>query len=210
MIPKDRKLHIGVVGAGLAGLRCADILDQYGFQVTILEGRDRVGGRMNQQRLSNGHLVDLGPNWIHGTEDNPMLELAKQTGTSFANWQTLSSVVDEDGKLLELKEGEYYSETMWDIVLDAFKWSNKHWTTIPPEESLWDFFLRTVPEKIPNNEPDFVKKRQLVLQAAEAWGTFIGSPVTKQSLRVCIACCRELPRRTRLTFTCSISGSRSA
>lgn len=38
--------HVCVVGAGVAGLRCADILLQYGAKVTILEGRDRVGGRV--------------------------------------------------------------------------------------------------------------------------------------------------------------------
>lgn len=38
--------HVCVVGAGVAGLRCADVLLQYGVKVTILEGRDRVGGRV--------------------------------------------------------------------------------------------------------------------------------------------------------------------
>ena len=45
-LPKDRKLHVCVVGAGIAGLRCADILKRHGIKVTILEGRDRVGGRV--------------------------------------------------------------------------------------------------------------------------------------------------------------------
>jgi NADPH-dependent 2,4-dienoyl-CoA reductase/sulfur reductase-like enzyme len=38
--------HVCIVGAGVAGLRCADILLQHGAKVTILEGRDRVGGRV--------------------------------------------------------------------------------------------------------------------------------------------------------------------
>lgn len=38
--------HIGVIGAGIAGLRCADVLLQRGFQVTVLEGRNRIGGRV--------------------------------------------------------------------------------------------------------------------------------------------------------------------
>jgi len=40
------KAHIGIVGAGISGLRCADILLQNGFQVTILEARDRIGGKV--------------------------------------------------------------------------------------------------------------------------------------------------------------------
>lgn len=43
---KGRQLHVGIVGAGFAGLRCADVLLQHGHKVTIFEARDRVGGRV--------------------------------------------------------------------------------------------------------------------------------------------------------------------
>lgn len=39
--------HVGIVGAGLAGLRCAEILISEGVKVTILEARDRLGGRVS-------------------------------------------------------------------------------------------------------------------------------------------------------------------
>ena len=45
-LPKGRAPHVCVVGAGFAGLRCADVLSQKGFKVTILEGRNRIGGRV--------------------------------------------------------------------------------------------------------------------------------------------------------------------
>ncbi len=51
-------LEVCVVGAGLAGLRCADVLAQRGCKVTILEARDRIGGRVAQSDHL-GHLVDL-------------------------------------------------------------------------------------------------------------------------------------------------------
>ena len=44
--PKRRTPHICIVGAGFAGLKCADVLAQNGIEVTILEGRDRLGGRV--------------------------------------------------------------------------------------------------------------------------------------------------------------------
>ncbi len=50
--------HIGIVGAGVAGLRCADVLLKHGAKVTILEGRNRVGGRFCQGKVGD-HLVDL-------------------------------------------------------------------------------------------------------------------------------------------------------
>jgi len=42
----ESKPRIGIVGSGISGLRCADILIQNGARVTILEARDRIGGRV--------------------------------------------------------------------------------------------------------------------------------------------------------------------
>lgn len=174
---------MGIIGAGLAGLRCADILLQHGFQVTIIEGRDRIGGRLYQERLGNGHLVDMGPNWIHGTDDNPMLDLAKQTGTAVGTWDLTSYVFDEAGSLLPVKEGEALATMVWDIIQDAFVYSNKSSADIDENISLLDFFKEKVVEKIPETEENFQKKRETVLQMSEMWGTFIGSPVGQQSLK---------------------------
>jgi len=38
--------HICIVGAGIAGLRCAAVLQKHNIRVTILEARNRVGGRV--------------------------------------------------------------------------------------------------------------------------------------------------------------------
>ena len=47
VLPQGGVPHICVIGAGVAGLRCAEILSKRGMQVTILEGRDRIGGRVS-------------------------------------------------------------------------------------------------------------------------------------------------------------------
>jgi monoamine oxidase len=44
-------MRVVVVGAGLAGLACADRLFDFGHDVVVLEARDRVGGRVWSQRL---------------------------------------------------------------------------------------------------------------------------------------------------------------
>lgn len=41
------KPHVCIIGAGFAGLRCADILLQQGVKVTIFEARNRIGGRVS-------------------------------------------------------------------------------------------------------------------------------------------------------------------
>ncbi|KEY72048.1 hypothetical protein S7711_00065 [Stachybotrys chartarum IBT 7711] len=175
--------HIAVIGAGFAGLRCADILLQHGFKVTIIEGRDRVGGRVHQSQLKNGRLVDLGPNWIHGTAENPMMDLAKQTDTPVGNPDIASYLIDESGNRLQQDVGEKYADMMWDIVQDAFKHSNQNSADIGVGESLHDFFRLKVEEKIPESEPDHKENRKLVMQLSEQWGAFVGSPIERQSLK---------------------------
>jgi polyamine oxidase len=52
-----------VVGGGVSGLAAARELHSSGFQVTVLEGRDRLGGRVWTHR-GLGIPVDLGASWI--------------------------------------------------------------------------------------------------------------------------------------------------
>ncbi|KAF3760651.1 FAD/NAD(P)-binding domain-containing protein [Cryphonectria parasitica EP155] len=184
IVQDEKTPHVGIIGAGIAGLRCADILAQHGFQVTILEGRDRIGGRLYQDRLANGQTIDIGPNWIHGTKTNPILDIAKATGTAMGSWDSSSYVFDEEGTLYGLEEGEKHATMMWDIVQAAFKYSNKHTAEIDPGESLLDFFRTSLRELIPETEDgSWQRKREVVLQMADLWGAFVGSPVDRQSLK---------------------------
>lgn len=54
----SKQISVGIIGAGFAGLRCADVLLQRGFKVTIFEARNRLGGRVGQS-WHLGHAVDL-------------------------------------------------------------------------------------------------------------------------------------------------------
>lgn len=49
----EKTPHVGIIGAGIAGLRCADILVQNGVRVTIIEARDRIGGRVRLPVISS-------------------------------------------------------------------------------------------------------------------------------------------------------------
>ncbi|KAF1927671.1 FAD/NAD(P)-binding domain-containing protein [Didymella exigua CBS 183.55] len=175
--------NIGIVGAGVAGLRCAEVLLKHGAKVTIFEGRNRVGGRFCQGTVGD-HLVDLGPNWIHGTDNNPMLDLAKETNTITMNWDGRQSVVDALGKYLSDKEAAENTEIVWSIIEQAMKHSDAESATIEPQKSLYDFFEEAVQKLfVDEKEVDAKKKRQTILKMSEMWGSFVGSDIQKQSLK---------------------------
>lgn len=67
-----------VIGAGMSGLAAARRLADAGHQVTVLEARDRIGGRIHTSRIWPDLPIDLGASWIHGIEDNPVQDLAEQ------------------------------------------------------------------------------------------------------------------------------------
>ncbi|RDW62679.1 flavin containing amine oxidoreductase [Coleophoma crateriformis] len=174
--------HIGIIGAGVSGLRCADILLQNGFKVTILEARDRIGGRLCQKTLPSGQIVDLGANWIHGTDNNPILELAQLTNTETHSWPANSNLFADDGKLIAQDNANILGDQMWEIILDAFKFADKHTAEIDINESLYDFFCQKATELYPGSGED-EQRRKTLLQMSEMWGAFVGSPVTRQSLK---------------------------
>jgi phytoene dehydrogenase-like protein len=63
-----------IVGAGLAGLNCAQILSEKNYQVTILESTDRVGGRIKSDYI-DGFTCDYGFQVI-----NPKYSELQRTG----------------------------------------------------------------------------------------------------------------------------------
>src|SRR6185295_1372299 len=56
-----------IIGAGAAGLACARDLSGAGKRICILEGRDRIGGRIFTRHFADLPLpVELGAEFIHG------------------------------------------------------------------------------------------------------------------------------------------------
>lgn len=68
-----------VVGAGLAGLAAARDLHRAGCDVCVLEARDRPGGRVEQQEIADGRVVQLGGELV-GDFHTSYLELAAELG----------------------------------------------------------------------------------------------------------------------------------
>lgn len=71
------RADVVVVGAGLAGLVAARRITESGRSVVVLEARDRVGGRILNQDIGDGKVVEMGGQWIGPTQDR-MYALAQQ------------------------------------------------------------------------------------------------------------------------------------
>ena len=76
-----RGQSVVVVGAGLSGLAAARKLEEAGARVTMLEARDRVGGRVHTVRdiFEHGQHAEAGADLIEG-EQTLVLQLASSLG----------------------------------------------------------------------------------------------------------------------------------
>ena len=103
-----RAPRVVVVGAGPAGLSAARVLHRAGVDVTVLEARDRIGGRVHTETLPERRVapsatsgfgskaleevalpatkVDLGASFVHGCHEyNPLFVMARAGGARLDN-----------------------------------------------------------------------------------------------------------------------------
>ncbi|HET8956388.1 MAG TPA: FAD-dependent oxidoreductase [Solirubrobacterales bacterium] len=77
-IPRS-EVDVAIVGAGLAGLVAARRLVEAGVEPVVLEARDRVGGRMLNEEIGDGKVVEVGGQWIGPTQER-ITALASELG----------------------------------------------------------------------------------------------------------------------------------
>ncbi len=109
--------HVVVVGGGVAGLAAARDLHDAGYEVTVLEAKDHLGGRVWTDR-GTGTALDMGANWIHGITGNPLTDLANELGLTRATTDYENSAeYDSDGTPEPLTDLQFNS---WEKTLTAY------------------------------------------------------------------------------------------
>ncbi|KAI9061935.1 amine oxidase [Trametes sanguinea] len=97
---KDAKVLI--LGGGVAGVIAAKTLHEQGIDdFIIIEARHELGGRMMSHRLGDEWTVEVGANWVQGTQTgdgpaNPIWTLAKKHNISLHSSDYFGSVATFD------------------------------------------------------------------------------------------------------------------
>ncbi|WP_416149619.1 phytoene desaturase family protein [Salipaludibacillus sp. HK11] len=133
-----------IIGGGLAGLSAAIRLQSDGFQTTILEKNDTIGGKLHEVTLGT-HRFDFGPNTITMPEvfqsvirhvgENPddyfqFIRLEKHTKNVFADGSHLFFSSNKDRMIEELSHFDVYAAENYSNYLKEvkklFELSNRH------------------------------------------------------------------------------------
>jgi monoamine oxidase len=90
---------VAIVGAGLAGLVAARRLVAAGREVVVVEARERVGGRLLNEEIGDGKVVEVGGQWIGPTQER-LAALAAELGVdTFPTHDEGRHLIEMAGKL---------------------------------------------------------------------------------------------------------------
>ena len=99
------KKSVLIIGGGISGLAAARELARHDVEVTLLEAKDRCGGRIHTVR--QGDLpIELGAEFVHG-ESKPLGELLREA-------KVFTPEVSERNQLFE--NGKFSTVNLWEIV----------------------------------------------------------------------------------------------
>jgi len=108
-----------VIGAGAAGLAAAQRLVDEDVEVSVVEGRNRLGGRVHTD-TTLGVPVELGAGWIHGDDGNPLTELAERFGLDRAVTDLENiEIYDADGEEIDTDALEEIQDALAEVVADG-------------------------------------------------------------------------------------------
>lgn len=124
--------RIVVVGGGFAGLACAHELRSAGYDVTVIEARGRVGGRvLSFSDLVPGRNVEGGAELI-GSNHPSWVSYADRFGLEFldVSEEDLEAPIILGGKLLSGAE----NEKLWEELDEAVNQLNELATDVPEDQ----------------------------------------------------------------------------
>jgi monoamine oxidase len=97
-MPEQLDADVAIVGAGLAGLVAARQVAAAGAQPLVVEARERVGGRILNEQIGDGKVVEVGGQWIGPTQDR-VAALAEELGVeTFPTYDSGRHLIELGGR----------------------------------------------------------------------------------------------------------------
>ncbi|XP_037940015.1 possible lysine-specific histone demethylase 1-like [Teleopsis dalmanni] len=123
-LPLKKYKKVIVIGAGISGLAAAKQLQQFGMDVTVLEARDRVGGRISTFRKNN-YIADLGAMVVTGVYGNPISIISKQINLDMIHIRQFCPLFDAGGKPVP-KDKDVMIEREFNRLLESVSYISHH------------------------------------------------------------------------------------
>lgn len=96
---EEQTVDVAVVGAGLSGLAAARRIVAHGRSVAVLEARDRVGGRVLNESIGNGAVVEVGGQWVGPTQDRVLAVIEELGLSTYATYDDGDKLFEMSGRI---------------------------------------------------------------------------------------------------------------
>ncbi|MCE3077168.1 flavin monoamine oxidase family protein [Chryseobacterium gwangjuense] len=108
------KKDVIIIGAGFSGLAAANHLGSRKFNVTVLESKNDVGGRVFSHTMKNNLIIELGAEWV-GNSHQRLLQLCDEFKLKLDDNQMSTRLLYKN--VYTPAKKSHYSEA-WDVKLE--------------------------------------------------------------------------------------------
>ncbi len=128
--PADLDAEVIIIGAGMAGISATQRLQDSGINdILILEGRDRIGGRVDSTQIG-GVTVSLGALWIQGIDENnpelhPLYKLAQDCGGLRGLYPDYDSITTYDSQGNQPDAAQFRYDELYAALASATNLTNR-------------------------------------------------------------------------------------
>ena len=154
-----------ILGGGMTGVAAANRLTELGItDFIILEGQDRLGGRVRVEQLPSGRNVNVGANWIQGVDQaeprlHPVFDLAEKCGGLEGIYSDYDNLIVYDSSGTDISDSDALRYDQFSAAVDAASsarterqlngmsditareaFTDANWTSSSPEDGFVEWF----------------------------------------------------------------------